>query len=61
MKDAAARSDLNLATAWEAVARTIPHHPAARGGATVRTWDDIEQRAARLAGGLHAQGVGPGA
>ncbi|HEV8296769.1 MAG TPA: AMP-binding protein [Acidimicrobiales bacterium] len=60
MNDALARSDLNLATAWEAVARTVPDQPAARCGTVVRPWWEFEERAARLASGLQAAGVRAG-
>jgi acyl-CoA synthetase (AMP-forming)/AMP-acid ligase II len=55
------RSDLNLATAWEAVAETIPDRLAVVCGPTRRTWAEFEARAARLAALLAAAGIGAGA
>jgi 3-oxocholest-4-en-26-oate---CoA ligase len=60
MSDDLSRADLNLATAWETVAATVPDRPAVRCGAVVRTWGDFERRAACLAAGLTAAGVRQG-
>ena len=53
--------DLNLATAWEAVADTVGDLPALAfdGGRT--SWERFEDRAARLAGFLTDHGLGPDA
>ncbi len=52
--------DLNLATAWEAVADHIGDEPALQHGGLKRTWVEFEDRAARLAGALSSAGVGAG-
>jgi len=52
--------DQNLASLWEAVADAVPSAPAVVQGDTVRTWGELESRAARLAGGLASMGLGPG-
>lgn len=52
--------DQSLATIWETIADTVPEAAAVVQGDTIRTWADFEARAARLAGGLAAMGVGPG-
>ena len=51
---------MNLATVWEAVARTVPEEPALLHGDQVRSWSDLEHRAARLAAFLDAQGLRAG-
>jgi fatty-acyl-CoA synthase len=56
-----ARADLNLATAWEAVADAIPQRTALWNGDVRRTWAELDDRAARLSAGLLAAGVTPGA
>jgi acyl-CoA synthetase (AMP-forming)/AMP-acid ligase II len=56
-----ARSDLNLATAWEAVADEIPDRLALWCGDQHRTWAEFDDRAARLSAALVAAGVEPGA
>ncbi len=58
--DRLARADLNLATAWEAVAATVPDHPAVAHGAQVWTWRAFDERAARLAAAFDAHGVRTG-
>ncbi|MBO0893397.1 MAG: AMP-binding protein [Acidimicrobiales bacterium] len=55
MDDASA----NIATIWEAIAGEAGDAPAVIHGDTVRTWEQFESRAARLAGALGG-GVGPG-
>ena len=50
----------NLADAWEAVADAIPDAPALVHGSTVRTWKELDGRAAQLAAGLAEAGVGQG-
>jgi 3-oxocholest-4-en-26-oate---CoA ligase len=52
--------DLNLATLWETVADTVPASPAVVQGDTMRTWSELESRAARLAGAFAAAGVTQG-
>ena len=54
------QTGMNLATVWEAVARTVPDAPALVQGDLVRTWRDFEDRAARLASFLAARGIGQG-
>ena len=58
VNDRLAAADLNLATAWEAVAGALPDRPAIAHGDLVRTWAEFEDRAARLAAVLDAHGVG---
>lgn len=58
MSDALARSDLNLASAWEAIADWIPDRVALVNGTERRTWSAFDDRAARLAQALGAAGVG---
>jgi acyl-CoA synthetase (AMP-forming)/AMP-acid ligase II len=58
MVDDLARSDLNLATAWEAIADAIPQRAALRHGSAVRTWAELDDRAARLTSFLGAHGIG---
>jgi fatty-acyl-CoA synthase len=55
-----ARADLNLATAWEAVADAIPQRLALWHGDVRRTWAELDDRAARLSAALVDAGVGPG-
>ncbi|HEX5588474.1 MAG TPA: AMP-binding protein [Acidimicrobiia bacterium] len=50
----------SYATVWEAIADVIPDAPVAMQGERRDTWGQLEDRAARLAGALAAQGVGPG-
>ncbi|HEY0999409.1 MAG TPA: AMP-binding protein [Streptosporangiaceae bacterium] len=56
----AAREPLHFATLWEAIADRIPAALALTHGPRTTTWGAFEERAARLAGGLRAYGVGPG-
>lgn len=58
MLDELARSDLNLATAWEAIADAIPDRPALWHGGAVRSWSAFEDRSARLAAAFAAYGIG---
>lgn len=58
MLDDLARSDLNLATAWEAVADAIPERLALWNSSAQRTWREFDERAARLAAALGAHGIG---
>ncbi len=51
-------ADLDLATAWEAVAAALPDRPALAHGDLVRTWREFDDRAARLAHVLDAHGIG---
>jgi fatty-acyl-CoA synthase len=55
-----ARADLNLATAWEAVADAIPQRLALWHGEVHRTWAELDDRAARLSAALVEAGVAPG-
>jgi fatty-acyl-CoA synthase len=50
----------NFAAVWGAVAREVPDRPAIVCGDRTVTWREFDDRAARLASWLHAQGVGPG-
>jgi 3-oxocholest-4-en-26-oate---CoA ligase len=50
----------SYATVWEAIADVIPEAPVAIQGERRDTWGELEDRAARLAGALAANGVGPG-
>jgi acyl-CoA synthetase (AMP-forming)/AMP-acid ligase II len=52
-----AGSDLNIATAWEAVADAIPERVALWCGDVRRTWREFDDRAARLCEALGAAGV----
>jgi len=53
--------EMQWATVWESVAGVIPDSPAVTNGDTTRTWAEYEQRAARIAAGLVATGLEPGA
>lgn len=53
--------DWNLATVWESVADAMPEHTVLVHGATRRTWRELDTRAARVAGALHAAGLRPDA
>ena len=50
----------HFATIWEAVADTFGDQPALIHGATVRTWSEFDDRAARLASAFLDAGVQPG-
>jgi fatty-acyl-CoA synthase len=52
--------DLHYATVWETVADTVPDELAVVHGDDRLTWAAFDDRAARLAAGLAARGVGPG-
>lgn len=49
---------VNFATIWEGVADALPDVIAAAHGTDTHDWATFEDRSARLAGGLHAAGVG---
>ncbi|MDG2026516.1 MAG: acyl-CoA synthetase [Acidimicrobiales bacterium] len=49
---------INFATIWEGVAAAVPDKPAAAHGTESHAWATFEGRSARLAGALHAAGVG---
>jgi acyl-CoA synthetase (AMP-forming)/AMP-acid ligase II len=51
----------NWATLWEHIADTVPDAPALVCGTTRRSWSELDDRAARVAGLLGGAGVGPGA
>src|SRR5690606_17231696 len=51
--------EIDIATAWEAIADEIPDADALIHGDVVRSWADFESRAARVAGHLVAAGLGP--
>jgi fatty-acyl-CoA synthase len=48
----------NFATVWESVADALPERPALVQGDRRRTWREFDERAARLAAGLRAHGLG---
>ena len=50
--------DFHFATVWEAVADTVGDRPAVYCGDVVRTWAEYDDRAARLASVLRANGAG---
>lgn len=52
---------MHWATVWEAVADVVPDSAAITNGGVTRTWEEYERRAARIAGGLVAAGLEPGA
>ncbi len=51
---------INLATAWEVVADNHGDRLAAQHGDVARTWTEFDDRAARLAAALEADGIGAG-
>ena len=53
--------EMHWATVWESVAGVVPDSAAVTNGAVTRTWAEYERRAARVAGGLTAAGLEPGA
>jgi 3-oxocholest-4-en-26-oate---CoA ligase len=53
--------DWNFATLWESVADALPQRVAIAQGDRTRTWRELDERAARLAAGLVAAGLEPGA
>ena len=52
-----AMPEIDIATAWEAIADEIPDADALIHGDVVRSWADFESRAARVAGHLVAAGL----
>jgi fatty-acyl-CoA synthase len=50
----------HFATIWEQIADRIPDAPALRHGERAKSWRELDDRAARLAGAMRAHGVGPG-
>jgi fatty-acyl-CoA synthase len=48
------------ATLWEAIADDLPDHTAVVVGDRRMTWQELDQRAARVASGLQGVGAGPG-
>ena len=50
--------ELHYATIWESIADTIPESTAVVHGATIRTWAEYDDRAARLAAAYAAAGLG---
>ena len=50
----------NWATLWEQIADTVPDAPALVDGDRRRSWSELDDRGARLAGLLHDAGIGPG-
>jgi acyl-CoA synthetase (AMP-forming)/AMP-acid ligase II len=52
--------DYNLADLFEAIADRVPERTALVCGAQRRRYDELEERANRLAHGLQQRGVGPG-
>jgi fatty-acyl-CoA synthase len=53
--------EMQWATVWESVSDVIPDAPAVSNGDVTRSWRDYDTRAARVAAGLAAAGLGPGA
>jgi fatty-acyl-CoA synthase len=53
--------EFHFATCWEQIADTVPNARALICGDVVRTWRELDERAARLAHVLNAHGVGVGA
>ncbi|HEX9258398.1 MAG TPA: AMP-binding protein, partial [Acidimicrobiales bacterium] len=53
--------EMHFATVFEAIADTIPEATALVHGPTRRTWGELDDRAARLAGALSGAGLGPDA
>jgi acyl-CoA synthetase (AMP-forming)/AMP-acid ligase II len=53
-------SDWNFARVWDAIASEAPERVAVVCGDTIRTYGELADRAARLAGTLADHGVGPG-
>ena len=53
--------DFHFATAFELIADTIPDDPALICGNVTRTWGELDDRAARIAGLLNTHGLEPGA
>ena len=53
--------DWNFATLWESVTEALPERVAIAQGERRRTWREFDDRAARLAAGLVAAGLEPGA
>jgi len=51
--------EMHFATVWEAIADAIPDRAALVHGETRRTWRELDDRAARLAGALQERGIGP--
>ncbi|MDQ1533226.1 MAG: 3-oxocholest-4-en-26-oate---CoA ligase [Actinomycetota bacterium] len=51
--------DWNYASIYESVADALPDHTALIQGQRTRTWRELDDRAARLAAGLRAAGLGP--
>jgi fatty-acyl-CoA synthase len=49
----------NFATAWESVGDALPEHVALVQGDRRRTWREFDERAARIASGMRAAGLGP--
>ena len=48
----------HFAAIWDVIAAAIPDAPALFNGGVARTWREYEDRAARIAGGLAAAGLG---
>jgi 3-oxocholest-4-en-26-oate---CoA ligase len=53
--------EMHPATIWESFADAIPDAPAVAHGDLERTWAEFDDRAARIAAGLSAAGLGPDA
>jgi len=52
-------TDWNIASIWEAVAAAVPDRTAVIQGTRTRTWRELDERASRFAGALHALGLRP--
>ena len=53
--------ELHFASVWETISDLIPDRPALICGDATRSWREYDDRAARIASLLHAQGIGPDA
>jgi len=53
-------SSRHYGTIWEAISDRIPDAPALRHGDRERSWREFDERSARVAGAMHAHGIGPG-
>jgi fatty-acyl-CoA synthase len=51
--------EMHFATIWESIADVIPNEPAITHGDVTRTWQEYDDRAARIAGALSTAGLAP--
>src|SRR5215216_5905079 len=52
--------EMHFATVWESIADAVGEQLALAHGEQTRTWQEFDDRAARLAAGLLAVGIAPG-